>query len=117
MLDTSTKEYPKSGATPGPRSGRKFAKAEDIVAVHKLLSEVLEPMGNGKVKYTGGFSDQRVVEKLGIPHIVEDTVARLRRRLFGGLGEYARSSALRARFEGRLQAIEARLEALEKLWQ
>lgn len=108
MLDmpTNTASSPKKA----------FARAVDIIAAHKLLGEVLEPMDNGKVKYKNNMTDELVAAKLGAPNLNADVVGRLRRQLFGELGVYGPRQP-RTSFEGRLRAIEQRLEALEKLWQ
>lgn len=105
---------PTNGAAP-PK--KRFAKAGDIIAVHKLLGEVLEPMDDGRFKYKDGLNDDLIGARLGSPHLTGDIVGRLRKQLFGELGTkrpYVRKAS--SQNDDRLRALEARVEALEKLW-
>jgi hypothetical protein len=97
------------------RKKRTYAKAADIIVAHKLLGELLEQMDIGKFKYKNGMTDERVAAQLNLPSLNVDAIAKLRRQLFGDLGALS-VRGKKSKLEERLQAIEQRLEALEKLW-
>ena len=63
---------------------KKVMSPSDIITVHALLKDVLEPIRDGYVKYKASWDDIKVAEVAG-GGINEHHVARLRSKLFGPL--------------------------------
>lgn len=97
---------------------KKTLTLKDRVAICAILTKHLRPLGEtGKFAYSDGWNDERVLKEVGKGSLI--AVRRIRKQLFGSLGEY-QTGRPRARRSGgstvmnRLNKLELQLMELEE---